>query len=202
MPFVRDIIGSCNTGLARGLNLQVIHELNVLIPNVLVAISDLDINLAGEQINPFLQPQAKESLKLAIAEKPGEKMIVNSVYRTCVQQYLVWSQHELGLCGITKAAQVGTSNHESGLALDLADPNFWEPVMEKHAWHRLGRDFDYPHFDYVFRTNGVRRDLGSLGIKAFQRLWNKHNPGSQIAEDGFYGPLTASCISNSPVEGF
>ncbi|MGB8698252.1 MAG: peptidoglycan-binding protein [Thermosynechococcaceae cyanobacterium] len=200
MSKVKDVISACDTGLIRGLNLQIIDELNLIVPNALVSFDDLFVDVSGNQINAFLQPKAKQSLKLAIEER-NTKLVVNSAYRTVAQQYLIRRQFELGLCGITAAAQPGNSNHEGGLALDVVDPDSWEPFFERHAWHRLGRDFDFPHYDYAMLA-GSRQDIGQLGIQAFQRLWNKYNPGDQIAVDGSFGPNTARALEESPANGF
>jgi hypothetical protein len=39
-------------------------------------------------------------------------------------------------------------------------------------------------------------------VKAFQRLWNRNNPGDRIAEDGVWGNATASRMDRSPAGGF
>lgn len=200
MTTVADTFNACDTGLIRGLNLQIIDELNLLVPNALVSFEDLSVDVSGAQINAFLQPKAKQSLKLAIEER-NTQLVINSAYRTVAQQYVIRRQFELGLCGITAAARPGLSNHEGGLALDVVDPDGWESFFEPHAWRRLGRDFDFPHYDYALLA-GSRQDLGTLGIQAFQRLWNKHNPGDQIAEDGSFGPNTARVLDLSPANGF
>jgi hypothetical protein len=36
MPKVADVVNRCDTGLVRGLSLQIIDELNLLVPNALV----------------------------------------------------------------------------------------------------------------------------------------------------------------------
>lgn len=200
MVKVNDVINRCNTGLVQGLSLQIIDELNLLAPNSLVSISDLFVDVEGSQINPFLQPKAKQSLALAIEER-GTRLLINSAYRTIAQQFLIRRQFEAGLCGITAAAQPGLSNHEGGLALDVEDPDGWQPFMQAHGWKRLGRDFDYPHYDYRILA-GTRQDLNQLGIKAFQSLWNKHNPGDLITADGTFGPNTAARLGQSPANGF
>lgn len=199
MKIVKDVIGSCNTGLVKGLSEQIIMVMNALIPNVLVNFADLNVDVQGDQINPFLQLAAKESLRLALQER-GTRMIVNSAYRTIAQQHVIRRQFELRLCGIPAAARPGTSNHEGGLALDIEDPDGWEPFMQRRSWIRLGA-FDPPHYDYRFLA-ATRSDIGTIGIRAFQRLWNQFNPTDPIPEDGIYGPLTALRLDSSPVDGF
>lgn len=197
---VRDVIAKGDTGLVRGLSLQIIAVMNSIVPNALVSFDDLDVDIAGNQINPFLQPAARESLRIAIKER-GTKLLVNSAYRTIAQQYLLRQQFEQGLFGITAAAVPGSSNHEGGLALDVEDPDGWEPYFEPHNWIRLGRDFDYPHYDYRFPA-ATRQDLGRTGVMAFQRLWNQQHPSDRIAEDGSFGAQTEARLAESPIDGF
>ena len=197
---VRDVISRCDTGLIQGLNFQLIATLNTLVPNLLVSIADLNVDVKGSAINPFVQPAARTSLNLAIRRR-GKTLVVNSAYRTVAQQYLLRKQFEQGLCGIRAAAQPGFSNHESGLALDVEDPDGWEPFLERHNWIRLGRDFDPPHFDYIYYA-ATRSDVGTLGVRAFQRLWNRYNPRDRLSEDGDFGPQTEARLANAPANGF
>lgn len=44
--------------------------------------------------------------------------------------------------------------------------------------------------------------MGSLEVKAFQELWNQHNPGDAIAVDGLWGPATATRVDRLPAMGF
>jgi len=77
----------CNTGVIRGLSLQIIDEMNLLIPNVLVSIDDLDITSGNDAaLNLFMQPRAKEALKRAIKRR-GVPIRLNSVYRTVVDRH-------------------------------------------------------------------------------------------------------------------
>ncbi|GAB4235076.1 MAG: hypothetical protein Kow00121_62730 [Elainellaceae cyanobacterium] len=199
MKKVKDVVGACDTGLVRGLSEQIIIIMNSLVPNVLVNFSDLNVDVRGDQINPFLQPAAKESLRLAI-QRRGTKLVVNSAYRTVAQQHIIRRQFEQRLCGIPAAARPGLSNHEGGLALDIEDPDGWQPFMQRHSWIRLGA-FDPLHYDYRFLA-AVRSDIGTIGIRAFQRLWNQYNPNDPIPEDGVFGPVTATRLDNSPADGF
>jgi hypothetical protein len=61
----------CGTTSIRGLSLQIIAEMNLLIPHVLVNFEDLNIKLADDSVNPYLQPAAKESLRRAIQRQGG-----------------------------------------------------------------------------------------------------------------------------------
>jgi N-acetylmuramoyl-L-alanine amidase len=198
MPtLVKDIIGSCNTGLARGLSLQLIAKMSRMVKTpLLVEVKHKLIDTGSSSVNPFLQPAAAAALIKAV-EARDEKLIINSCLRTTVQQHIIRIQFEQGLCGITAAALPGRSNHERGAAIDIVDPDDWQLSLETKGWRRLG-SWDYPHLDY----NDCRRDVSNLQISAFQMLWNQNNPKDLIAVDGEYGPTTASKISLSPVDGW
>jgi N-acetylmuramoyl-L-alanine amidase len=194
---VKDIIGSCNTGLARGLSLQLIAKLNRMTKSpLLVKIDDPLIDTSSASVNPYLQPEAAAHL-ITAAKRRGSPIVINSCLRTTVQQHIIRSQYERGLCGITAAALPGRSNHERGAAIDIQDANDWEIDLEKQGWSKLG-DFDPPHYDYW----DSRKDIASLQISAFQALWNQYNPNNQIAVDGTYGKITAAKIDLSPIDGW
>lgn len=197
MTQVREIISKCNTGLARGLSLQLIAKLNRMVKtSLLVEVKHPLIDVGSAAVNPYLQPAACEALIKAV-ESRGVKLIINSCLRTTVQQHLIRRQFERGLCGITAAALPGKSNHERGAAIDIVDPDDWRLTLEIQDWKKLG-DWDRPHYDYF----DCRRDISSLQISAFQMLWNEHNPKDIIAVDGSYGPTTAAKIDASPIDGW
>ncbi len=209
MPKLKNIdITACNTGLVRGLNLQIIAVLNLLVPNVLVDFTDIEGVVAeGDKNNPFLQAAGKRSLQIAVAERRRDegssvKLIVNSAYRTVAQQFVLNLQFRQvdSKCGIQAVAPPGASNHESGLALDIQDHLGWRKYLEAHSYVWLGSK-DKPHFDYRFFA-ATREDIGTLGVKAFQTLWNKYNPTDQIRVNGVFGPQTEARLRESPAEGF
>jgi peptidoglycan hydrolase-like protein with peptidoglycan-binding domain len=210
MPKLNDtlLLNACDTGLIRGLNLQIIAVLNSIAPNILVDFTDIEgVVAVGNKNNPFLQAAAKNSLKVAVTERRkaegnAVELIVNSAYRTVAQQYLLNLQFQQvpDGCGIQAVASPGSSNHESGLALDIQDRIGWEPYLERHSYVWFGPG-DEPHFDYRFFA-ATRDDIGTLGIRAFQILWNKYNPSDPIKEDGDFGPQTEGRLRESLAEGF
>lgn len=201
MPTVKDVIksrsnGSCSTAPVKGLSLQVIDEMNLLIPNVLVSFDDLDVSGNSSTVNFFLQPRAKDALRRAI-QRRGVTLRLNSAYRTVVQQHILFSWQGSACVGI--AAKPGRSNHEDGFAIDTSDWQGWRDALEAEGWDHFGPG-DEVHFTYI--GGGVRDDVGDIGVKAFQILWNRHNPNDKIEADGLYGPETAARLDRSPTDGF
>jgi hypothetical protein len=194
---VKEIINKCDTGLARGLNLQLIAKMNRMVTSpVLVEVKHPLIDVSSSACNAYLQPAAKAALVKAV-ELRNEKMTVNSMLRTTVQQHILKQQCNKDLCGITACAPPGKGGHENGRSLDINDPYGWKPWLERTSWVHLG-DWDKWHFDFW----SSRTDLAKLQICAFQMLWNDFNPNDLIAVDGTYGPATALRIDNSPIAGW
>ncbi|MGL4503931.1 MAG: peptidoglycan-binding protein [Planktothrix sp.] len=189
---VRDVPGE-STAIVNALSQQLIHQINLVLPNALVSCDDLNLDL-GEAAFPLVQPPAKEALKRAIAAR-GISMVVNSSYRTIAQQMLLYNWYR----NSSPVAFPGSSNHQSGLALDIEDPRGWEPYLMAQNWYPLAGD--PPHFDYV---GGGTKDIRSTAILAFQKLWNKNHPNERITEDGIYGigGETESALNRSPAKGF
>jgi Putative peptidoglycan binding domain/D-alanyl-D-alanine carboxypeptidase len=200
MTTVSKIIATeCGTNTVRKLSLQIITEMNIMIPGILVSCDDLNISSTSTAVNLYLQPGAKDALRRVIKIK-GEQLTVSSAYRTVAQQHLLFSWFQQGKCGISLAARPGKSNHEDGLALDLPDPDnaTWRNILENEDWEWLGSN-DRFHFTY---RGGGRDDIGDIGVKAFQSLWNKNNPGDRITVDGDFGPQTIEKMNLSPAAGF
>lgn len=197
MTQVKTIINACDTGLARGLNIQLIAKLNRMVSTpLLVEVKHSLIDTGSDAVNPYLQPAAAEALVRAVIKR-GQKLTINSCLRTTVQQHIIRRQFKKGLCGITAAALPGRSNHERGAAIDINNADDWRLHLEIFGWRKLG-SFDPPHYDYY----NCRNDISSLQISAFQMLWNEHNPNALIAVDGVYGNITASKIDLSPLDGW
>jgi len=185
-----------STAIANALSQQIIHQMNLIIPNVLVSFDDLNI-APGEAAYPLVQPQAKQALAKAIQDR-GKTMTLNSGYRTIAQQFLLYSWYH----GRSPVAPVGLSNHQDGLAIDIDDARGWEPYLRKYGWYPLAGD--PPHFDFDSSKKLGTEELGSTAILAFQQLWNKNNPSQKITEDGKYrlGGETESALSRAPAQGF
>lgn len=192
-----DEVTGCSLAVVRTLDQQIIDEMNCIIPDSLVSFADLNVELGGSSTWAYLQPTARAAFERAI-EARGSSFRVNSAYRTIAQQYLLYQWYQRGQCGISLAARPGLSNHQSGLAVDVSDYNGWRPFMESEGWDWLGGS-DPVHFDY---RGGGTRDIRNTAVEAFQRLWNRNNPGDLIDEDGLYGPQTEARLLRTPTNGF
>lgn len=187
----------CSTFGCRGLDLQLITQINRISPGVLVNFSHLNV-VCGPGTHPYLQAPAVRALSEAIASR-GKQMQINSAYRTLAQQAVLRLQFTQKRCGITAAAAPGASNHNTGLALDIEDPSGWRPYLERFGWDWLG-SWDRWHFD--FQGSGTK-DLKWLSVKAFQQLYNfNHQDKHHITEDGQWGPATEFALASTSSAGF
>ena len=188
---------SCTTTAVKGLATQLVDEIQCLHPNTFSRIDNTPGLDLGAAVFPFLQTSAAKSL-VAAQKARGTTLSLNSGLRTLPQQFLLYRWYQTGRCGIGLAATPGTSNHESGLAVDVDDNAAWRSAMTGHDFKWLGSS-DPVHYDFV-GSGAV--DLKGLSVKAFQRLWNRNHPEDVIDEDGDYGTATSSRLAKSPVGGF
>ena len=154
--------------------------------------------IAGGSTIPVLQRKAGEALIAAINQKGQKPRLVHAV-RVLPQQYAVFYWYTHGKkCGVKLAASPGTSPHERAIAIDIENHADWINVLKHHDWKWRGTD-DPPHFNFKGPQDP---DFGREGIRAFQKLWNMHNPNDTIAESGSYDPNTQARLEKSPIEGF
>lgn len=188
--------GGCSSRPVYGLSLQIQEELSRCVkPGFLVRVP------AGGRINtdadhPFLEKPAADALVSALAARPGVRLSINSMYRTIAQQYFL---HSRAAC-FPRVAAPGRSNHETGIALDVRDPDnsTWRAALTAVGYKWFGSADRY-HYDY---KGAGSVDLRGLDVKAFQRLWNRNNPGDKIPEDGVWGGETEKRLRDSPADGF
>ncbi len=188
--------GACTTSVVRGLAEQLITEVECLRPGTMARIDGIaGVGLASATF-PYLQQPAADALRRAAAVR---SISLNSALRTVVQQYVLYTWYVRGRCTdvVSLAAPPGRSNHEAGLAIDVSNYDAARSALTARGFAWLGGS-DPVHFDYV--AGGV--DLRALSVQAFQRLWNRANPGQRIAEDGAWGPATEAAVAASPTAGF
>src|SRR5262249_8645698 len=116
----------------------------------------------------YLEASARDHLLRALRANKKRTMTVNSALRTVAQQYLLWRWASSKRCGIEIATPPGESNHETGLALDIAEAPTWRAALEAEDFRWLGA-IDRVHFDYKGPNASSR---ASVDVKAFQELWN------------------------------
>ncbi|HRI64426.1 MAG TPA: S-layer homology domain-containing protein [Polyangium sp.] len=189
---------SCGTVSVKGLSQQIIEESNCIAPGAFAPLTLTPNASTGSNVFANIQKPARDKLQAAMTANPNRTMTINSMLRTAAQQYLLYNWYQTGRCGISLAAKPGLSNHETGTAIDIQEYSAWRSTLEANGFRWLGSS-DPWHFDYV--GAGVVDQRG-LDVLAFQKLWNRNNPGDKIAEDGVWGPGTESRMRRSPADGF
>lgn len=186
----------CSTAAVAGLSRQLIDEIECMRPGTIARIDGIPGISISAGTQPFLQADAVGSLRGAAAATPLQ---INSGLRTLAQQFVLYTWYENRLCRniVSLAAAPGRSNHESGLAIDVGNYGAARSALGAHGFQWLGSS-DPVHFDYV--AGGV--DLRNMSVRAFQRLYNRNNPGRQISVDGDYGYETETALRESPAAGF
>lgn len=189
---IQDAPSAISTAIVNALSQQLIYQMQLLEPDRFVSFEDLNVDLDNAAF-PYVQAPAKDALARAIAAR-GEKMQINSSYRTVAQQMLLYNER---FNNSNPVAAPGASNHQTGLAIDIEDPRGWDPYLIEQGWEPLAGD--PPHFNY---TGGDVADLRPTAILAFQKLWNMNHPDAPITEDGSFGPGTEAALLKSPANGF
>jgi len=186
----------CVTSVAQGLTNQIANEMT-LMGITFARISTVPRVTCNNGCSGLLQKKALDSLASITAAY--ESITLTSAWRSAAQQYLLYQWKARGQCGQTNpVATPGTSNHEGGIAIDTPYPDFWAAKLQAHGWIYPMPVADPVHFE--FGTGA--RSFAQSNLKAFQRLYNKHTAGANIAEDGVYGPATAAALNAAPVNGW
>jgi hypothetical protein len=185
--------GGCDTSIVADLTTQLVAEVNCIAPNAMVDFRQSNISVTSA-VQPYLAPGASSALHTAV-NNAGGTITISSAYRSLAQQYLLYKWWQAGQCGIQAAAVPGSSNHQSGRAIDVPSYNTWMNALTGQGWTWFGSG-DVVHFDFLSAPN-----LGGDSVLAFQKLWNKNNT-SQLVEDGVWGPNTENALASSPTTGF
>jgi len=191
-------LDSCTTASVDGLSRQIIAQARCIRPNAFVPLPSRPNLVVASQVFPYLELEARDHLLKAIDAHPKAKMTINSALRTVAQQYLVWRWSATKRCGVPLATPPGESNHEVGVALDIAEAASWRQALEAQDFKWLGAS-DRVHFDYKSSSSAGRT---ATDVLAFQKLWNKNNPSDKIPEDGRYNPATEQRLKQAPADGF
>ncbi len=201
---------SCSTAVAKGLSTQLATEVMCLAPGSLAEIPMREGMELDPGAIPFLQVGARDAFVKALdAYLPGrtattdgdggihQPVKLNSAFRALPQQYMVKVWAGKRRCGIAKAASPGASNHETGMAIDVQQYSDMKKSLTAQSFKWFGRS-DVVHFTYSAATT----DLTSLGVLAFQRLWNHAHPDDVISETMKYDVETAKRLVKAPIGGF
>ena len=178
--------GGCSTAGAEAISAQLIEEMLCLAEGRLVRFEHRNVTLTSSRVHPYLSPAGRAALYRAA---DGGEVRINSALRTLSDQYLLYA-------GCSVAATPGSSNHETGRAIDVDN---WS--ARRSALLAAGFTHPLPDTDAVhFEASGD--DLRALSVRAFQRLWNANHAEDLLAEDGVSGPQTLARLARAPAEGF
>lgn len=191
-------VGACTTASVAGLSRQVIEQGRCIKPNAFVPLPKRPNLTLGSQVFPYLEREARDHLVQALDARRGQQMTINSALRTVVQQYLVWRWSATKRCGVPLATPPGESNHELGVALDIAQPGAWRAVLASQNFHWLGSS-DRVHFDYQPKSEAPG---AATDVLAFQVLWNRNNPTDKLEPTGRYDHATEERLKQAPPDGF
>ncbi len=181
--------GACSTAGLEGISRQLADSQTCMRPGQFVRFAPHPrISLSSSRVHPYLQASARDAIH-RVADG-GTSLTINSAFRTLADQYVLYHS---GGCGL--AATPGSSNHQSGRAVDVGSYSSVRGALERAGCAWLGSR-DPVHFDCP------GSDLRSDAVLTFQRLWNANNPSDRIAEDGAYGPQTESRLGRTPASGF
>jgi len=181
--------GACSTAGLEGISRQLADSQTCMRPGQFVRFAPHPgITLSSSRVHPYLQASARDAVHRVV--DGGTSLTINSAFRTLADQYVLYHS---GGCGL--AATPGSSNHQSGRAIDVSRYSSVRAALEGASCAWLGSR-DPVHFDCP------GSDLRSDAILTFQRLWNANHPDDRIATDGLYGPQTESRLGRSPAAGF
>lgn len=189
---------SCSTAVVDGLSRQIIRQSRCIDPGAFVAVPRRSNLVTKSNVFLYMEAPARDHLLKALDANKKLTMTVNSSLRTVAQQYLLWHWYANRRCGIHLATPPGDSNHETGLALDIAEAPSWRPALKAQDFHWLGA-IDAMHFDYK-GPDAVSH--ASVDVKAFQQLWNANHADDRIAENGRFTPETEQRLKKAPAAGF
>jgi hypothetical protein len=199
MTLIKDLPDGSSTQLL-GLNLQVIHQVNTIIPNTLVDISDLNI-IHGDGLFPFAHPKLKEALA-GVLRVHSQAITINNAWRPITTQSFFYHLKETGRGMQNNLVAIpGRSDHEGGASIDIPEWDSLKTLFNSYWFQWTYGDRDPMHFDCMLVPNEEKQNIKQKTTLAFQQLWNKTG-NSKLTEDGIPGNATLDAILNSPAEGF
>lgn len=192
---------ACSTSSVEGLTRQILAQANCIDPRAFVAVPSRPNLVAGKQASLYLNAAARDRLLEVLDANRDKTLTVNSALRSVAQQYLLSRWGAKKRCGVQLAALPGQSNHQTGLALDIKEPQLWRPALEKEGFKWMG-SIDRVHFDYAGKGSKPPSSGSLTDIRAFQQLWNRNHPDDRITENGRFDKATEQRLKKAPAAGF
>ncbi|KAG2496963.1 hypothetical protein HYH03_004969 [Edaphochlamys debaryana] len=193
----------CSTDAVSRLSGQIAAEMGKLGVKLVPLSSDQKKHiecLYKEGCSGRMNPDALSSL-VKVAKKKKKRITLKSMWRSAAQQYLLYRFHATGKCDQKYVVdRPGNSAHEGGAAIDVKRETVstWAFALMTEHWKWPLPSSDPVHFAY----QSTSKAHSKYSLIAFQRLWNRHNPESRIAEDGHYGKETEAALSKTPCKGW
>lgn len=179
-----------------GLAKQVTEQLIRSVPAMSIKDVTSHVQVVEPSTTPYLQRLAAEALIAAIQEH-GKKPVLKHALRTLPEQYAFWKWHVEGR-GSFSADMPGSSTFENGVAIEIDEAEEWVRVLRNHNWQWSGaRDSNRFHY---YGAQDPR--FKSMSVWAFQTVWNRHNPGTLLNNDGVFTFATLERLLQSPAAGF
>lgn len=189
---------SCSTASIDALSRQLVEQSRCIDPKAFVPLPSRPNLVVAEHVLAYLDASARDHLLRVIDKHKDKTLKLNSALRTVAQQYLVWRWGQGKRCGVQLANRPGESQHETGLAIDVAQHAQWRSALGAERFKWLG-DNDRVHFDFE-RAGGPRKT--GVAVLAFQQLWNRNHPEDKIAETGRFTTETEERLKKAPAAGF
>ena len=187
---VVDAAHGCDGNLPGTFSSQLARAQACMYPDALVQIAPGGGLTIGAGALPFASPETRTAL---YAARGSVSFHINSAFRTLVEQYWL-ATATAPRCG--SVATPGSSNHESGTAVDVQEYSAARPAL-------LAAGCTWPNYSNdPWHFNCLPRGAAPRTVLTFQRLWNLNHPEDPIAVDGGWGPMTEARIRRAPIAGF
>lgn len=184
----------CTTGTVAGWELrqQLAAAENCWYPTALVSVTPTSSVSFSGSILRYMDPRARD---MVFAAGASRTLTVISAFRTTLEQYYLFTATASACAAV---ARVGTSNHESGTAVDVSPNGNTASVRSALvgvgcSWYGPG---DPAHFNCPASGGTIH------SVETFQRLWNLNHPDDLLAVDGDFGPMSRARMRATSIHGF
>eukprot|EP00118_Oscarella_pearsei_P021009 m.233549 g.233549 ORF g.233549 m.233549 type:complete len:2254 (+) comp40090_c2_seq1:205-6966(+) len=194
--------GDCSLSSTRGITNQIFHQFYCDNDNALADISSYPQLCIKSSVIPYLQIDAAKSLKRLLDDDRSKKSLtISSAIRSLPDQYVLSQWQKQGACRqINRVDFPGKSDYMEGVVVDVRQFNQFKLNGSQYGFSWAGNATDNRFTFKGSRLNTVEVQNGM--IESFQKLWNLNNPLDTIAVNGQWNNLTATKLSESPLQGF